>query len=354
MIRRFKMSNISLKSIKYESIKAIFASIADSDRISRAEIAANTGLSLVTVGKIADALLDTEIICQVKEIRSQAGRRAGVLRINEAKFVVIFDLTAYNFILSILDLRMHQLHNSEYKYKTELSYSENLNSFIRESFLTIDRKFNVKNCIGIGVSVPGVYNKSEDNVPGCKIPELSSVMLKNSISRYFENISIIVDSHTNSAAKYNVEHTESFDEKNILYWYVGSSYISGAFCVKGNLVVGRNYNPCDFGSINIHEGLTFDDKISLTNNQEECAAAIAPAMYNIIKVLDPHAIIIEFDLKYATDGILPIIKDLLQKKYRMKKDEMPELAKAFYKFRSSHRGLALRLREIWLDKIVFS
>lgn len=50
------MNNISLRSIKYESIKAIFTSIADSEKISRAEISEKTGLSLVTIGKIADAL----------------------------------------------------------------------------------------------------------------------------------------------------------------------------------------------------------------------------------------------------------------------------------------------------------
>lgn len=37
------MNNISLRSIKYESIKAIFTSIADSEKISRAEISEKTG-----------------------------------------------------------------------------------------------------------------------------------------------------------------------------------------------------------------------------------------------------------------------------------------------------------------------
>ena len=60
------MNNISLKSIKYESIKAIINSISEADRISRAEISEKTDLSLVTVGKIADALLERNVVTQIK------------------------------------------------------------------------------------------------------------------------------------------------------------------------------------------------------------------------------------------------------------------------------------------------
>ncbi|MBE6599562.1 MAG: hypothetical protein E7638_08985 [Ruminococcaceae bacterium] len=51
------MKNISLQSIKWESVRSIFSIIAERDTVSRAEIAEGTGLSLVTVGKAADALL---------------------------------------------------------------------------------------------------------------------------------------------------------------------------------------------------------------------------------------------------------------------------------------------------------
>ena len=108
------MNNITLKSIKCESIKSIFASIADADKISRAEISAKTDLSLVTVGKVADALLDMNIVCQVKEIKPQAGRRAGLLGVNPDKFAVILDITSYDFRVSVLDLRLHQIEKYVY------------------------------------------------------------------------------------------------------------------------------------------------------------------------------------------------------------------------------------------------
>ena len=127
------MNNISLRSIKYESIKAIFTSIADSEKISRAEISEKTGLSLVTIGKIADALLDLDIISQVKEVRPQAGRRAGMLSVNENKFALILDFTSYEFRYAVLDLRLSMTEKSQYQYRNELTFEENLGCFLAET-----------------------------------------------------------------------------------------------------------------------------------------------------------------------------------------------------------------------------
>ncbi len=348
------MGEISLKSIKYESIKSIFTSIADAEKISRADISRITGLSLVTVGKIADALLDSGIICQVKEIRSQAGRRAGVLSVNEAKFMLIIDLTSCSFKASVLDLRMHQSHKTSYNYKSDSLFAENLNRFLSETAASIAGKYNVSDCIGIGVSVAGSYNSDADSAVSSKLPELSTVKLHSVISNYFPGADIIIDSHTNTAAKYNVAHTERYKEKNIVYWYVGSDYIGGAYIVGGNMIPGRDNRACDFGALLQFEDLTLEDKIKMAKDQSACAESLSSAIYNVLKILNPHTVIMEFDTDYSTDGILPIIKDLLTKKHRLKRDEMPEFIKAFSGVRSSHRGLALNLRELWLDKIVFS
>lgn len=58
-----------LSTIKYDSVREILESKARHEKISRAEIAAETGLSLMTVGKVADALLELDIVVQSKETR---------------------------------------------------------------------------------------------------------------------------------------------------------------------------------------------------------------------------------------------------------------------------------------------
>ena len=120
------MNSTTLKSIKWESVNAIFSTIAESQVISRAEIADATGLSLVTVGKVADALLERNILHQEKEIRTSAGRRAGLLTLNANRFAIIFDLSCKDFRLSVIDLRLQLVEKLKYHYKADRFYEENL------------------------------------------------------------------------------------------------------------------------------------------------------------------------------------------------------------------------------------
>lgn len=346
------MNNISLKSIKYESIKSIMTVISESDSISRADIAAQTGLSLVTVGKIADALLSMSIICQVKSVKAQAGRRAGLISINADMFSVIFDISSYDFKMSVLDLRLRLKDRITYTYRSDLSYIDNLNVFFAESKALVSRKHDMSNCFGIGVAVPGPYNDTSDTVNSRKIPEIRSVNIKKALSAYFPPELVIVDSFVNAAAKSNISHVDSYNTKNILYWYIGNS-VCGAYTVSGKLILGKDNHTCDLGSIIQFGDLTLEDKIKLCKSQEECVDAMTGIVYNLLMVLNPHTVIMEFDTPFSCDSVLPLIKESLMKKYRLKKESMPEFIKASYRYRSSHRGLTLRLREIWLDHLVF-
>ena len=120
------MENISLKSIKWESIRSIFHAIAFSEKISRAQIAEQTGLSLMTVGKVADALLDMNIIVQNKETRSTAGRRAGMLRVAADKYAVILDLTNRDFRMVVINMRLEVLDKYHYSFCDKYYFEENL------------------------------------------------------------------------------------------------------------------------------------------------------------------------------------------------------------------------------------
>ena len=250
------MNNITLKSIKCESIKSIFASIADADKISRAEISAKTDLSLVTVGKVADALLDMNIVCQVKEIKPQAGRRAGLLGVNPDKFAVILDITSYDFRVSVLNLRLHQIEKYVYNGPHNASYEECLNSFFCDTSIYIGRKYNFDNCFGVGVSCPGPYNEVQDSVTTTRVPELRGLKLKEMLCRHFRNLPLLIDSHINAAARSNVLHVDQYDEKNIVYWYVGTRNVCGAFMVKGEIILGRDHLACEFGKMIDRSGIS--------------------------------------------------------------------------------------------------
>ena len=302
------MNNISLRSIKYESIKAIFTSIADSEKISRAEISEKTGLSLVTIGKIADALLDLDIISQVKEVRPQAGRRAGMLSVNENKFALILDFTSYEFRYAVLDLRLSMTEKSQYQYRNELTFEENLGCFLAETKAAIDTKLSLENCFGIGIAVSGPYNSDSDRVISSRVPELCTISLERTVAKHFPGMIIRIDSQVNAAAKSNITHVDNYKEKNIVYWYIGNSYVCGAYLVGGNLILGKDKHACQFGAMRFSDGETLEGKLEKCDDIEAYADTLSSAVGTVIRILSPHLLIIEYDAKFVCSDIIPLIK----------------------------------------------
>ena len=347
------MNNISLKSIKYESIKAIFTSITEAEKISRADISEKTELSLVTVGKIADALLERDIICQVKEIRTQAGRRAGLLSINESKFALILDLTSCEFKTAVLDLRLRLMDKMSYTYRQNLSFEENIGVYLAEVRATVGRKYDLDNCFGIGVAVPGPYNEDTDTVSSMRIPCLAKLSVKATIKKYFKNIPVIVDSQINAAARSNVANVPGYEEKNIVYWYISDSFVCGAYIVEGNLILGKGRHACDFGGTIDESGMTLEDKLDKCADFDEYLNCLSRAVGNVLKILSPHTLIVEYDSRFACDDILGAIRQKLTENSHISEEDLPDMMRACCRFRNSHRGLTMHLREMWLENVVF-
>ena len=78
-----------LATIKTESIRSVYAILLNEPDITRAEVAEQTGLSLMTAGKICDALIDCGFFRQEKETRQSAGRRASRITLNEDRFCLL-------------------------------------------------------------------------------------------------------------------------------------------------------------------------------------------------------------------------------------------------------------------------
>ena len=347
-------NNISLKSIKYESIKAIFTSIADAEKISRAAISGLTDLSLVTVGKIADALLEMNVISQIKEIRPQAGRRAGLLSVNENKFTVIFDLTSRDFHYTVLNLRLCLIERSMYTYAKELPYEENLNRFFSAISGELRQKYDFSDCYGIGVSVPGAYNAQTGRICTRRIPELRTLSLSEMIGKYFPGTPVLIDSHINASAKSNVRRVEDYNEKNIIYYYVSPRFVCGVYIVNGELILGRENHACDFGYLVDSTGVSCEERLSQCTTEDEYLAILSRSVYNIIRAFNPHEIIIECDLPIQRDDLAECVRSIILQNYRINESDLPSMRRARCKFRNSHRGLAIGLREMWLESIVFA
>lgn len=350
------MNVMNLKTIKWESVKSIFNAIAGAEQISRARISDITGLSLVTVGKVADALLDMDIITQEKQVKVTAGRRAGLLNINKDKFVLNLDFSSRVFRFSVINLKLELLEKTRHTYDNDRFYEENLHSFLSETAQHIRSNYEMENCFGIGVSLPGRYDNQNDAVLAARIPEMEAIPIRSVIETYFPGYPVFLEASENVAALSNIAAIPDYMDKNILYWFLGEETTTGALLVNGSFIHGSRQQPCDFGHIVLPDGTLLGNALRNCQTPEEITDVISGSLHNIIQIIAPDTIILECErlqpYPEARDRVVPLVKEILCEKYQYSQDTLPDIKITCCKFRHSHRGLSMRLREMWIDQVL--
>lgn len=352
------MDNISLKSIKWESVRSIFQAIASAQKISRAEVSAQTSLSLMTVGKVADALLDLHIVEQSRETKATAGRRAGLLSLSPDHYAVILDLTSRNFLMTVLNMRLETVERFPWFYRDDYFFEENLTQFFREVRRFLEMRYRVECCIGCGVSVPGSYSPLSDRTKSIHLPELSDVPVAAIVRQTLSPVRLTIESACNAAAFSNIADIPHSRDKSILYCFVDEGNVGGAVVHRGEILRGARNMAGSIGRMVVSRGRTLESAVRADNTPPENAALLARALYNMIMVLDPDAILLECELYRQSGGctdeaFVQLLTDALTESCGLHCESLPEFISGGCQCRHSHRGLAMKLRELWLSSLVF-
>ena len=348
------MENINLRSIRWESIKAVFLSIAKSEKISRADISADTDLSLMTVGKVADALMNIEAIEQYKESKNSAGRRAGLLSIKQDIFSVTLDLRTKDFVCCIMDLRLDAVEKIPYSYMDSMPFAENLDRFLNNVSAFLSAHMSDRICIGVGAAIPGIYLPTTNRSCCRDLPEMDTVDLTETIEKYFPNLPLVIDSAYNAAAVSQIQQIRDYKEKVILYWCVAENSIRGAIISHGTLLHGAHHSAGDFGSVVVRNGATLNSLVKRSNSPQDNAAALVSSIHNAIRLADPDAIILECPMYENGEDFCHLVRTMLTEEYNLSSDMLPEFLIATGDVPHAYRGITMQLRENWLhDRIFF-
>ena len=344
------MEKTSLMSIKRESVKAIFKSVAEGDNISRSEISAQTGLSLMTVGKVVDALLELGVVCQEKEKKTVAGRKAGLINLKNDSFMLIIDLTSIDFSMSIVDIKLSVVDKMIYSYNSDFYFEENLFIFLKNVKIYLDRRFDMNNLIGAGITLPGKYDSETDTVPSSRIAELESVRIKQTIEGALGvNISF-VEEDIRSAALSNINTVNGDEEGTLSYVYIGNETVNAVTIVDGEILYGAGGNAGDIKYLLVDGAKNYKDVLEKSTSLPAFIKATSIVLFNLAIMLDPVKIIIECEKFKLDEKILSELKNAMQE--YAGSHTLPELLLSEGNIKHSHRGVAMKLREKWLEKII--
>ncbi len=351
------MERINLSSIKKESVRAIFhaithaAAVSGNDHISRAEIAEITGLSLMTVGKVVDALLERSIVSQSKEVKNMAGRRAGLVSLNTAKYFLVMDLTSRSMSMTVINLALNIVDRMTYEYNHDFYYEENLYIFMKNVKIYILRNLKSEDAVGIGVVLPGHYHAETDTVDGSRIPELAKTHVRGIMEDVLRVPITALEKDVLTAAVSNLADLEEENINSAAYICIGET-LSGALIADGKLLRGRGEFAGDIGRVRIDSGKTLQAQFEERGLREETVLALADALSYEIMLFDPDVVLIENCTGVKLEPMRELFAQRICRTAGLSLEALPQIRILENGVRHAYRGLAIRMRNQWIQNEV--
>ena len=230
---------MDITDIKAENVKKILTILRFSSGLTKRDLAAMVGLSFSTVSNLCNELKDCQILCEEKSSDYAVGRTPNRLMFRCEKFCSICaDLQQENRLnLAVLDFSNRRLYQNSFDI-SGFQHVEQLISLIQNTYQSLKRDPNFQSIqfIGIGVSVPAIFDRVTGHVVCATSPLFNDTPLRDLLAQSLD-LPCYVDNEANLCAlSMRQSHTDSDD---ILYLHSSAGLGVGVVC-DGHLLRGRN------------------------------------------------------------------------------------------------------------------
>lgn len=234
------MAKITLSLIKRDHVRVVLEAIARKKHITKQEIAALTGLSLVTVGKITDTLGEAGIIVHGKNVQQKVGRRAEVLRVRQDWAIPVYDLSGTTFRFYITSLDGKIIDKAEFPRSADAQYvSADFVRFLKLTLGLLRRNYRNHKLPGVGVAIPGAYDAENDRIISTMMPEMGDLKLLRNFRKIFKDADIVIDNASRLCAAGLIEALPDYKQRTITCISFGDS-IECTTCDRGEYPRGAH------------------------------------------------------------------------------------------------------------------
>lgn len=251
------MAKITLSSIKRDHVRVVLEAIARKKHITKQEIAALTGLSLVTVGKITDTLGEAGIIVHGKNVQQKVGRRAEVLRVRQDWAIPVYDLSGTTFRFYITSLDGKIIDKAEFPRSADAQYvSADFVRFLKLTLGLLRRNYRNHKLPGVGVAIPGAYDAENDRIISTMMPEMGDLKLLRNFRKIFKDADIVIDNASRLCAAGLIEALPDYKQRTITCISFGDS-IECTTCDRGEYPRGAHNLAGRLGDLPYVSGVTY-------------------------------------------------------------------------------------------------
>jgi predicted NBD/HSP70 family sugar kinase len=225
--------------IKNRNIKDILNVIRFEEGLTKKEIALMTGLSFSTVSNLCNELKDLQIVTDEKKVSKGIGRKPYTLSLNYEQFhSICIDLQLENTLrVAILDLQNNIVCKEEYD-TSELKDTFQIAQYTKEILDELIERMgiSVSQIIGVGISVPAVYDLKNGRLVNSSVSIYEDAPLKQDFSKILQ-LPVYIDNIANFYALSKQTYFPNY--KNIVCMDISQGVGVGVIS-EGNLVRGKS------------------------------------------------------------------------------------------------------------------
>ena len=346
------MTKLSLKHIRRENARLVLEAIARKKHITKLEISEETGLSLMTAGKLVSVLGAGGLIMRAKSVSNKAGRHAEVFKVRHDWLIPVFEIASRVFKFYITDLEGNVVEKIEYRCTDSSLYVANeFISFLRMTLDILKSRYRNKKALGVGVSIAGFYDAENDKIVSSMIPELSSIKLMQNISKIFKQKNIVIDNANRLCATGLIKTHKNYRDLTISCLSVGDS-IECTTSDKGKLIFGKNNIAGRLGDLPYIPAMTFSNYLINAENVEDIFSPIVDLLKFTSVAYDPDIIYLCSDKFYFTPTFKDRLYSSLSTGMRWPNNKAPELVAVNSGTIESLNAIISRVIENWLDELL--
>lgn len=225
---------------------AILELIRSSGPMSRSEISLRLGVSLPTVMRSVDDLIEEDLVRPTETKEWTGGRKRSMVEFNGSSHLVIgLDLGGTKLYGAVVDLTGRILHETTIAHhQTRAEESFQLICGLIDDLLAFTRGTGLK-LRGIGVGVPGVTNQESGLVELAPSLDWMSFPLRQRLTDRYAT-SIVVENDVNLAAAGEVWFGPDINVQNLVLIAIGTG-IGAGIVINGSVFPGSHHMAGEIG-----------------------------------------------------------------------------------------------------------
>ena len=301
-----------LKSVNRQLVEEYARSC---DMTTKPQIAAATNLSLVTVTKIVNAMVDEGILQECGTADSTGGRQAVCYRINPmANYFICINHTEEEFTCAMVDaagsvVRQEKLHLKE-------SGTDKLFEKLCDAIDSFGGKNGGQAPKAIGIGLPGVTHEGKvSSIP--RIPDWEDYPLAQMLVERYPDTSVLLENDINLAALGLHRRRYKGKFRNLVLIYLERG-VGAGLIINRQLYQGKSHFAGEIGYLPVfRKGMPapvmMEQAVRKVQDRRELIGIVKDCLVNVVCIFNPEAVVLcgRGMNQEDADGIRKYVSDTL-------------------------------------------